>query len=185
MLCNFWCDLLLSLSMRRHFAAAELVFQLGSLYCSSCLSKVVCIVKASETFFVDLVASNRLKSSWWGWNSSRQFSMYMIMASEWYRYCAIWWKYTKFLMHIRASVKVILWVAEGFRRVALKTGTITRQSAFISLPLHCVTCLYGLLNWAKTGYGGIIAQSWLHSKILECCLRKEVTQSIESLLIPN
>jgi hypothetical protein len=52
-------------------------------------------------------------------------------------------------MHNRASVKGILSLAEGFKRVAAKTGTITRPSTFISLQLHCVIWLHGLLNRAK------------------------------------
>ena len=164
-----------SSSTRRRFAATERLFQVGSLSRSSCLSKVSSFFKASKTFFVDLLARNRLKTSFWQWNSSRWFSMHSIVASVWYRYCAIRWKCTKFLTHNRAPVKRILSHTEGFKRVAAITGNITHPSSFISLPLHSITWLYGLLNWAKPGYGGIIAQSWLNLSILECCLRKEVT----------
>jgi len=167
----------------RCIAAAERLFQAGSLFHSSCLSKVCRYFKASETILVDLLAQNRLKTSFWGWNSSRSFPMYSIMASVWYRSCAILWKYTKFLTHNRASVKGILWLAEVFNRVALKTGTITYPSTFIFLPLHCNTWLYDLLNWAKPGYGGSIAQSWLNMSILEYCSRKDVTQLIKCLCI--
>jgi len=173
-----------SSSTRRRFAAAERLFQAGSFSHSSCFSKVCCIFKASETFFVDLLVRNRLKTSFWWWNSSRKFSMYSIVASVWYWYCAIRWKYTKFLMHNRASLKGILWLAQGLKRVAVKTGTIIHPSAFISLPLHWVTWLYGLLNRAEPGYGGIIAQSWWDLSILVCCSRKDLTETFKSLSIP-
>jgi len=88
-------------------------------------------------------------------------------------------------MHHRASVKGILCLAGGLQRVAMKTGTITRHSAFISGPLHCVTWLYGLFNIAKPGYGGIIAQSGLNLSIMECCSRKDVTQSDKWWRIPR
>jgi len=61
----------LSSSMRRCLAAAERLFQAWSLPCSSWLSKVSCFFKASETFFVDLLARNWLKTSLLRWNSSR------------------------------------------------------------------------------------------------------------------
>jgi hypothetical protein len=41
---------------RRRFAAAETLFQAGSLSYSSCLSKVDCFFKVSETCIVDLLA---------------------------------------------------------------------------------------------------------------------------------
>jgi hypothetical protein len=81
-------------------------------------------------------------------------------------------------MHNRASVKRVLWLAKVFKRVATKTGTLTCPSAFISLPLHWVSRLYGLLIQAKPGHGGIVAQSWLNLLLLKCCLRKVITQSI-------
>ena len=70
-----WCAIsdslcVLSSSTWRHFAAAERLFQVGSLSRSSCLSKVRCFVKASQTFFVDLLAQNRMKTSLWRWNFS-------------------------------------------------------------------------------------------------------------------
>jgi len=111
--------------------------------------------------------------------------MYLIVASLWYRYCAIRWKYSKMLMHNRASVKGMLRLAKGCERVAAKTGTITCLSAFISLSLHCITWLYGLLNWSKQGYGDSITQSWLNMSILECCSSKAVTHSIKCLSIPR
>jgi len=61
----------LSSSMRRCVAAAERLFQAGSLFRSYCLSKVSCFFKASDIFFVDLLGRNRLKTSLWQWNSSR------------------------------------------------------------------------------------------------------------------
>ena len=170
--------------MQRGFAAAETLFQAGSLSRSSCLSKVNSIFKAAETIFVDLVARNRLKLSFWRLNSSRWFSMYSIAATEWYQYCAIRWKYTKFLTDYRAPVKGILELADGFKRVARKTGTITCMSAYICLPLHCGTWLYGLLNWVLPGYGGFITQSWFNLSIMECCSRKDVTQCNKFLTKP-
>jgi len=150
----------LSSSTRRCVSATERLFQAGSLSHSSCLTKVRCIFNSSETFFVDLLVRNRLKISFWRWNSYRYFCMYSIVASVWYWYYAIMWQYTKFLTLNRASVKGILWLAKGFKRVAMKTGTTTCPSAFISLPLHCITSLYSLLNQARPEYGGIIARSW-------------------------
>jgi len=76
-------------------------------------------------------------------------------------------------MHNRASVEGILWLAEGFEKDTAITGTITLPSAFISLTLNWVSWLYGLLNRAKPGYGGIITQSWLNLSIPECGLMKE------------
>ena len=175
----------LSSSTRQCMAAAEGLFQEGSLSRSSCLSKVNSFLKASETCFVDLLVRNCLKTSLWWWNSSRSISMYLIVASVWYRTCAIWWEYTTLLTHNRASVKGILWFARGFKRVSATTGTITCPSAVISSHLHCITWQNGLLNRVKTGYGGIIAQSWLNLSILECCLRKDVTHSIKCLSIPR
>ena len=72
-----------------------------------------------------------------------------------------------------------------FKWLAAKTEPITQQSAFNPSPLHWVTWLYGLLNRAKSGYGGIIAQCWLNLSILEWCSRKDVTQSIKCLSIPR
>jgi len=88
-------------------------------------------------------------------------------------------KCCNFLTHNRTSVKGILRLAKQFERVAAKTGNITHPSAFISLPLYCVTWLNSLLNGAKPGYGGLTAQSWLNLLILECCLRKDGTLSIK------
>ena len=105
------------------------------------------------------------------------------MAWVWYWYCAIWWEYTMFLRPNRASVKGIVWLAKGFERVSTKTGTIPHLTALISIPLGCISWLYWLLNRAKPGYGGIIAQSWLNLAILECGSSKDVTQSIERLSI--
>jgi len=86
-------------------------------------------------------------------------------------------------MHNTTSVKGNLWLAKGFETVAAKSGSMTHPSAFISIPLYCVTRLYGMLNWTKPGYGGIIAQSWLNMFILDCCSRKDITQSIKCLNI--
>ena len=47
---------ILSSSTQRRFAAAGRLCQMGLLSCSSCLSKVSCFCKASEIFFVDLLA---------------------------------------------------------------------------------------------------------------------------------
>jgi len=88
-------------------------------------------------------------------------------------------------MHNRASLKGILWLPEVLKWVAAKTGTITRPSSFISWPLHFINWIYSLLNRAKPGSGGIIAQSRLNFSILEWCLRKDVTQSIKWLHIPK
>jgi len=57
--------------MPPRFSAAERLFQEGSLSSSSCLSKVSYFVKVSETFFVDSLAQNRMKTSLRQWNSSR------------------------------------------------------------------------------------------------------------------
>jgi len=134
---------ILSSSTRRPFATAKRFLQVGSCCCSSWLSKVRCIINASETIFLDLLSWNRLKTSLRWWNRSSKFFMYLILASRWYRYRAIRWKYTKFLIHNRASVKGIIRLAKWFKRVATKTGTITHPCAFISLAPHCVTWLHG------------------------------------------
>jgi len=133
----------------------------------------------------DLLARNRLKTSS-RWNTStRWFCMYLIIVSVWYLYCAIRWKHTKFLTHNRASVEVILWLSKWFEWVTARTGTITHLSAFISLALHCITWRYGLLNQANPGYGGIFAQSWWNLSILQCCSRKDITQSTKCSNIPR
>jgi len=105
--------------------------------------------------------------------------------SVWYQYCVIRWKYTKFLVHNWDSVKGFLWLTKGDNSVTAKTETITCPSTFISLPFSCVMSLFGLLNWAMPGYGGIITHSWLDIFMLECCSRKDVTQSIKCLTIPK
>jgi len=104
---------------------------------------------------------------------------------DWWWYCAVWWKYTMFLTHIRSSVKGILWLTKGFERVEALTGIITRPRAILSLPIHCVSWLYGLLNQAKPSYGGIIAPSWWNLSILACCLKMAGTQSIKYSSIPR
>jgi len=174
-----------SSSTRWRCAAAEILIWTASFTHSFGLAKVSWVVKASETFFLDVLEPNQQKTSFWLWNSSRQFSMYSIVASIWCRYCAIWWKYTTFLVHNKATAKGIFWLAEGFIKVAVKTGTITCLSAFIYIPLHCVTWQYGLLDRVKPGYGGIITQRRLNFSILECCSRKDVTQSNKYLGIPG
>jgi len=135
--------------------------------------------------FVEILARNQLKISWWRWTSSRYFYMYSIQDSVWYQFCAIKWNCNKFLTHNRASMKRILGLGKGFERVAAKTGKITPACALISLPLQCTTGLYGLLNWAKAVYGGITAQSWLNLSVLECCSRQDVTLSLKCLSIPR
>jgi len=170
-----------SSTMRQHLTAAERFFQESSLSHSSCLSKVSCCFKAKKIFFVDWLAWDRLNTSFWLVNSSGQFSMYSNLASVWYRYYPISGRYTKFITLNTASVKGILWLTKGSKRVGTITGTITRPSAFILLPFHCVTWEYGMLNRSKPGYGGIITQSWLNLSILEWCLSKDVTQSIKCL----
>jgi len=87
-------------------------------------------------------------------------------------------------MQNRAYVKGMVSLATGFESVATKTRTITCPSALFSLPLHCVTSLYGLLNWVKPGYAGIITESWLIWSILECYSRKDVTKSTECFTTP-
>jgi len=84
--CCAWADsiCILSSSTKQRFAAAERLFQAGSLSRSSCLSKLSCSFNASETIFVDLLVQNQLKTSFWQWNSSRYFIMYSIVASVWY-----------------------------------------------------------------------------------------------------
>jgi len=62
----FW-----SSSTRQPFAATERLFQVGSLCRSSCLSKVSCVFKASETFFADVLARNLQKTSLLQWTYSR------------------------------------------------------------------------------------------------------------------
>jgi len=170
---------ILSSAMWWYFAAAERLFQPGSLTGSSSLSKVSSFLQASETFLVNSLAPNWLKITLWQSNSSRFFSMYSIMALVWYRHWAIRCKCTEFLMHTRASVKGILWLTEGFERLAMKTGTTTSPSASITLWLHCITWPGGLSQWAKPGYGGIIAQSRLYCSTLECWLSMDITQFIK------
>jgi len=133
------------------------------------------LFKASKTLIIDLLAQNCLKTSLGGRNYSRQFSMYLRVASVCYWYCARRWRYTKFWMHNMAAVQGILWMAERFKWDTAKTGTITLLSTFFSLPLHCVTGLHGLLSQVKPGNGRIIAHGWINFSILECCLRKEIT----------
>jgi len=111
--------------------------------------------------------------------------MYSIVVSVWYWYCAIRWKCSSFLAHSRASVKGILWLAKGFKIVTPKTGTITCPSASISLSLHCVTWLYGLLNRAKLGYGDFISQSPLNLSYLQWCSRTDPNQSIKCISRPR
>ena len=169
--------------MRQHFAATERVFQAWSLSCSSWLFKVWSIFKASRTLFVDVLAWNRLVTSLWQWNCSISFSMYSIVDSVCYQYCVLTWKYTPLSTNNGSSKKGIIWLAEGFERVTTKSWTITRSSAIISLTLNYITWLCGLLNCVKPRYVGIIAQCWLNLSILECCLRKGITQSIKWLSI--
>jgi hypothetical protein len=88
-----------------------------------------------------------------------------------------------FWMHSRASVKRILWLAEGIKQVTAKTVASMHPSGIICLPLHCVGWQYGMVNQVKPGYGGIIAKSWLKMSILKSCWRKNVTQSIKWLSI--
>jgi len=128
---------------------------------------------------------NRLTTSFGRWNSSRYISMYSIVASVSYRQCAIRWTQTKFWTPYGASVKGILWPTDEFERVTAKTGIIMRPSSFIFVTLCCRTWLYGLLNRGKPGNGVIIAQSVLNLPILECCSRKNITQSIKWLSIPR
>jgi hypothetical protein len=101
--------------------------------------------------------------------------MYWLVVWVYYRYCARRWQYTKFGMHHMAAVQGIIWMAEGFKWDTAKTGTIALLSTFVSLPLHGVTDLHGLLSQVKPGNGGIIAQGWINFSILECCLGKNIT----------
>jgi len=156
---------ILSSSMRQWFAAIERLFQVCSLCHYYFLSKVSRFSEASKFFIVDLVLWNWTKTSFWWWNSSRYFTMYSIMASVWYQYCAIRWNYSKFLTHNRASLQGIIGLTKGFERVATKTGTIMQRSASISLPLHYITWLYGMMNQASQDMetplprAGVICQS--------------------------
>jgi len=145
--------------------------------------KESCVFKASETCYADLLPRNQLKTSLWKWTSSRYYSMYSIVGSVLYQYSGTRGKYTEFLMHNRASVMGFRWHAEGCERVAVKSGTITSRSAFISLQLYCVSLLYGLLNRAKPGCWGIAARSGFNSSILEWGSKKDITQCITSLHI--
>jgi hypothetical protein len=52
---------MLPLTTRQLVAAAEQLFQAGSLSQFSCLSKVRCLFKVSKNFFVDLLAQNQPK----------------------------------------------------------------------------------------------------------------------------
>jgi len=61
----------LSSSMRRRFASTERLFQVTSLFHSSCLRKVTCTFNASVTCFVDLLTRNWVNTSWWQSNTSR------------------------------------------------------------------------------------------------------------------
>jgi len=145
-----------------------------------------CSIKAAETFVVDSRVLNRRETSSWRLNSSIYLLMYSMVASVWYRYYAISWEYREFnLMHNMLCVDEILWLTERVERDTTKTGSFTLRSAIISRWLHYITWLYALLNRAKPGYGGIMPQSWLNLLILECCLRKDITQSIKCLNIPS
>jgi len=71
-----WCAIcdslcVLSSTMWQRFAPAQRLFQARSLSRSSRLSKVTYFCKDSDTFFVDLLARNRLKITLWRWISSR------------------------------------------------------------------------------------------------------------------
>jgi len=133
---------------------------------------------------VHLPSRNRLKTSFWQWNSSREFPKYLIWRQ--YGTCtAIMWNYTKIFTHNRSSVEGIHSLANEFERVAAQTGTISHLSAFICLPLHWVTSIYGLLKRVKPGCGGIIALSWVTLSIPECCSRKDATLSIKLWSIPR
>jgi len=111
--------------------------------------------------------------------------MYSIVASEWYRYYAIRLKSTTFLPKYRASLRGILWLAEGSNLVAAKARTITCLSAVVSFPLHCINWPYGVLNLAKPEYEWIIVMSWSNLTILEYWLRNGVTRSSICLSIPR
>jgi len=83
-----------------------------------------------------------------------------------------------FLPRNRASIKWIVWLAKGFVRITAKTLTITQPSVFLTWPLHRVTWLSGLVNWAKPAGGDIITQKWLNLSMLEWYSSKNITQSI-------
>ena len=104
MLCNFGLNLCYIWLIPWHFAAAYVLFQAGSHFHSSCWSPVHCIPKASGSFFVPWQVLNQLITSIWWWISSRQFCIDLIVASVWYQYSAIRWRYTSFLACHRASV---------------------------------------------------------------------------------
>jgi len=173
----------LSSSTRGCIAAVELLFQAGSLSQFFCLSKERWFLKASGTCFVDLLAQNPLKILFWLWNSSRYFTMYSIVASVCFQYCAISWQFTKFMTHHRASVKGILWFVKWFTSVAVPTQTVVCPSGFNISPPQEITSQYSLLYQLKPGYVGIITQSWLKWLILKWWLRKDITQSIKCLSI--
>lgn len=52
-----------STSTQRPFAAAQLLLHAGSLARSPCVSEIICILKSSQAFFVELVVRNQLTTS--------------------------------------------------------------------------------------------------------------------------
>jgi len=179
MLCNFWFDshfiftnAMTLCSYRMNVPSRVTILFLLFVQCKLLLHSL-------RDLYVDWVLRNLLHALWWQWYMSREFSMNLIVTLVWCWYCATRWKYTKFLMHSRASVKGILWIPEGFQRIAVKTGTIAGLTTFISRPLDLVRWLSGMLNRGKPGYGAIIAQSCVDLSNLECFLRNDVTQIIK------
>jgi len=179
MLCNIWLHLHFIFINSTTFYSDRLIVPSGVTLPLRLIVQSKLHFEASKTIFVDSVAPNGLKTSFWRWKPSRHSPRYSIVAFVWYQYCAMRWQYTWFLTHNRAAVNEKLWLTERFKRVSVKTGTIMLPSAFNTILLHYVTWLHGLLNQEKPGYGGIISQTWLNNQILECCSRKDITQSIK------
>jgi len=130
-----------SSSIRRCSTVTPRLFQVGWFCSSFSLYKVCYFIRASKTIIVDLLVQNCLKTSFRQGDCSRKFSMYSIVASVRYQYFTMWWKSAKVFRHYNASVKEMLCLAEGFKRVAANTETLMLLSAFITIPLQCVTWL--------------------------------------------
>jgi len=151
---------------RQPIAAPKILFQASPVSHPSGLCTLCCISKASEIFFVDLLLWNRLNTYFSQWNPSRHFSMYSIVASVWYWYCAIRWKYIKFLPHNRASVKGICGLTEEFERVL---WILKRSCAqVLSSPYHFIVSHGYMARWieqsqdeeASSPKAGWICESW-------------------------
>ena len=107
------------------------------------------------------------------------FSLSTMLASVWYWYCAIMWKYTLVHTNNRASLMGILFLAERCKSASTQSGMIPCQNTLTFLTLQWLSWQYGLPNYAKAGYGGIMTKSLMNLSIHKCCFTMEVTQSIK------